>query len=44
VEVFLDYDAGTCLSTSQLLAAARLAFEVGVGTGRFAAPLGLRAG
>jgi Methylase involved in ubiquinone/menaquinone biosynthesis len=56
VEVFkaraLDYDAWyvkhPSLYKSELLAAARLdcrgGVEVGVGTGRFAAPLGLRAG
>jgi ubiquinone/menaquinone biosynthesis C-methylase UbiE len=56
VEVFkaraLDYDAWylkhPSLYESELLAAARLGcsggVEVGVGTGRFAAPLGLRAG
>jgi ubiquinone/menaquinone biosynthesis C-methylase UbiE len=56
MEVFkaraLDYDAWCLrhpsLYESELLAAARLdcsgGVEVGVGTGRFAAPLGLRAG
>ncbi|MEM4652077.1 MAG: methyltransferase domain-containing protein, partial [Pyrobaculum sp.] len=56
MEVFkakaLDYDAWyvkhPSLYESELLAAARLGYrggmEVGVGTGRFAAPLGLKAG